>query len=68
MHCMKILSNMLFSNATNGDAFLAHNTLLIDNSSEKSICNDNGSAIFLDTWSHMKKRDDILMGGLLLWL
>jgi len=67
MHYMKILSNT-FSNAIDGDAMAMHNTLLIDNSPDKSICNANGSAIFVNTWSYTKQRDDILMENLLLWL
>jgi len=65
---MKILSNTLFSKETHGNAFVKQNTFFIDDSPNKSICNDNSSAIFLDMWTHAKRRDDILMGELLPWL
>jgi len=54
VHCKKILSGILFSNETHGDAFAAHNAALIDNSLDKNICNDNSSVIFLDRWTHVK--------------
>jgi NLI interacting factor-like phosphatase len=68
MHCMKNLSGTLLSDGSEEESFHAHNTLLIDDSPDKSICNFNGNAIFLDTWSHAKRRDDVLMGELLPWL
>ena len=45
-----------------------HETILIDDTPMKSICNANGNAIFLESWSHAKRRDDVLMGELLPWL
>jgi len=65
VHYMKFFFDTLFSNEIYGDVFAAHNTLLIDDSPNKSICNDDGGAIFLDTWTHMKWRNDIFMGELL---
>ena len=66
-HCLKVLSESLFSNPT-GTPFTVNNTLLIDDSPSKSVCNENGNAVFLDTWSHAQRRDDVLMGELLSWL
>ena len=47
-HCLKVLSESLFSNPT-GIPFTVNNTLLIDNSPSKSVCNENGNAAFLST-------------------
>ncbi len=44
------------------------NTLLIDDSPEKSVCNENGNAIFLDSWTRHVEHDDFLMEVLLPWL
>jgi len=65
---MKVLSEGLFSTSTEGGAINAQNTLLIDDSPEKSICNETGNAIFLDSWTHVKRPDDVLKGELLPWL
>ena len=68
VHCMKVLSEALFTNYSGDDSFTANNTLLIDDSPSKSVCNENGNAIFLDTWSPINRRDDVLKGELLPWL
>lgn len=47
----------------NGD-----NTLLVDDSQEKSACNENGNVLILPSWSKHDKEDDFLMGELLPWL
>ena len=65
---MKVLSKALFSNNGGGSIFDVMNTILIDNSPDKSVCNENGNAIFLETWSHTKQRDNVLMDDLLPWL
>lgn len=68
VHCIKVLSETLFTNPSRGSSFSSDNTLLIDDSPYKSICNENGNAIFLNTWTHHNRRDDILMEELLPWL
>lgn len=65
---MKVLSDTLFTNPSGGTSFSPDNTLLIDDSQHKSICNENGNAIFLRTWSPQDEGDDFLMGELLPWL
>ena len=65
---MKVLSEALFSNNGGGSTFDVTNTILIDDSLDKSVCNENGNAIFLETWSHTKRRDNVLMDDLLPWL
>ena len=69
MCCLKVLSETLFvENELETSSLNADNTILIDDSPEKSVCNENGNAIFLETWSHERRRDDVLMGELLPWL
>jgi hypothetical protein len=68
MLCLKDLSEALFKNPSGGTSFSADNTILIDDSPSKSIFNENGNALFFETWSHSKRRDDVLMGELLPWL
>ena len=69
MCCLKVLSKTLFvENELETSSLNANNTILIDDSPEKSVCNENGNAIFLETWSHERRRDNVLMGELLLWL
>jgi hypothetical protein len=65
---LKVLSDTLFANPSGNTSFTRDNTLLIDDSPVKSVCNENGNAIFLDTWSHGKRRDNVLLGDLLPWL
>lgn len=65
---MKVLSETLFSNPSGETSFSPGNTLLIDDSPQKSICNENGNAVFFRTWSPQDKADDLLMGELLPWL
>ena len=68
VHCMKVLSEALFSNNSGGSPFDVTNTIFIDDSLDKSVCNENRNAIFLETWSHTKRKDNVLMGDLLPWL
>jgi len=65
---MKVLSEGLFSSSNERGVINAQNTLLVDDSPRKSICNESGNAIFLDTWSHETRRDNVLMTELLPWL
>ena len=65
---LKVLAEELFSNPSGSTSFNKENTLLIDDSPEKSVCNETGNALILDTWSHGTRRDDLLLGVLLPWL
>jgi NLI interacting factor-like phosphatase len=65
---LKILSEQLFCNPSGDTSFNKDNTLLIDDSPEKSLCNEKGNAIFLDTWGHGQRRDNFLLEILLAWL
>ena len=62
---MKVLSEHLFYG---GSPFTKENTLLIDHSREKSVCNESNNAIFLKPWTHEDQNDNVLLGRLLPWL
>ena len=62
---MKVLSEQLFHESS---PFTKENTLLIDDSREKSVCNESGNAIFLKPWMHEDQNDNVLLGQLLPWL
>ena len=62
---MKVLSEQLFHKSS---PFTKENTLLIDDSREKSVCNESGNAIFLKPWMHKDQNDNALLGRLLPWL
>ena len=62
---MKVLSEQLFHESS---PFTKENTLLIDDSREKSICNESGNTIFLKPWTHEDENDNVLLGRFLPWL
>ena len=62
---MKVLSEQLFHESS---PFTKENTLLIDDSREKSVCNESENAIFLKPWMHEDENDNVLLGQLLPWL
>ena len=62
---MEVLSEQLFHESS---PFTKENTLLIDDSREKSVCNEWGNAIFLKPWTHDDENDNVLLGRLLPWL
>ena len=62
---MKVLSEQLFHESS---PFTKENTLLIDDSREKSVCNESGNAIFLKPWTHEVENDSVFLGRLLPWL
>ena len=62
---MKVLSEQLFHESS---PFTKENTLLIDESREKSVCNESGNTIFLKPWTHEDENDNVLLGRLLPWL
>ena len=64
----KVLADHLFPHRTDGTSFSKDNTLLIDDSLEKSVCNECGSAIFLKPWEHKLRGDNFLIGSLAPWL
>ena len=62
---MKVLSEQLFHESS---PFTKVNTLQMDDSREKSVCNESGNAIFLKPWTHEDQNDNVLLGRLLQWL
>ena len=62
---MKVLSEQLFHESS---PFTKENILLIDDSREKSVCNESRNAIFLKPWTHKDENDNVLLGRLLPWL
>ena len=61
----KNLSQALFVGSTLLDQ---ENTMLIDDSPEKCVCNDRGNCLFLNTWSRIDSADDFFMYMLAPWL
>ena len=68
LHCLKNLKDALFHNSSGDTSFTTDNTILIDDSPNKSVCNENGNAIFPDSWSRTSRRDNGLLGEILPWL
>ena len=65
----KDLSTTLFEVDWSSHApFTSDNTLLIDDSLDKSECNENGNAIILDSWTRQAYTDGFLIEKLLPWL
>jgi hypothetical protein len=62
---LKNLSEALFVGSTLLDQA---NTILIDDSPKKCICNDRGNYLFLKTWSPLDSTNDFLMSTLAPWL
>ena len=65
---LKILPQQLFGTATASSPFSNENTILIDDSPEKSVCNESGNAIFLESWSNHHVENNFLLGTLAPWL
>jgi hypothetical protein len=55
---LKNLSKALFIGSTLLDK---ENTILIDDSPEKCVCNDRGNCLFLKTWTPLDSIDDFLI-------
>lgn len=62
---LKNLSEALFAGSP---LFNQDNTVLIDDSPEKCVCNDRGNCLFLKTWDVHDAADDFLMCSLAPWL
>ena len=58
---MKVLSKKLFIGSTCMDS---QNTILIDDGSEKCVCNDSGNCLFLETWNPLDAADNFLFSTL----
>jgi hypothetical protein len=62
---LKVLSEKLFIRTKRMDS---QNTILIDDSPEKYVCNDSGNYLFLETWNPLDASDDFLLHSLAPWL
>jgi hypothetical protein len=62
---LKNLSKALFVGSTLLDE---ENTILIDDSPEKCVCNDRGNCLFLKTWTPLDSSDDFLIRTFAPWL
>lgn len=65
---LKTLSSSLFNRRHELVDFNSDNTLLIDDSPEKSVCNHTGNAIFLHPWRRVVSNDTFLSQELVPWL
>ena len=62
------MPQQLFGTAVASSPFSNENTILINDSPEKSVCNESGNAIFLESWSCHHVENDFLLGTLAPWL
>jgi hypothetical protein len=62
---LKVLSEKLFIGSTCMDS---QNTILIDESPEKCVCNDSGNCLFLESWNPLDAFDDFFLCTLEPWL
>jgi hypothetical protein len=62
---LKVLSKKLFIWNKRMDS---QNTILIDDSPKKCVCNDSGNCLFLGTWNPLHAFDDFLLRSLAPWL
>jgi hypothetical protein len=62
---LKVLSEKLFIGSKYMDS---QNTILIDDSPEKCVCNDTRNCLFLQTWNPLDASDDFLLRTLAPWL
>ena len=65
---LKIMLHQLFRGFATFSPFTNDNTILIDDSPEKSVCNESGNAIFLELWSRNEPESNYLLDTLALWL
>ena len=62
---LKVLSEKLFIGSKCMDN---RNTILIDDSPEKCVCNDSGNCLFLEAWNPLDASNDFLLCSLAPWL
>ena len=65
---LKVLGDHLFLDPNDRTSFSKDNSLLIDDSPQKSVLNEDGNAIFLQTWDRSRQGDKFLMDTLGPWL
>ena len=65
---LKIMLQQLFRDSTTFSPFTNDNTILIDDSPEKSVCNESGNAIFLGSWSWNELERNYVLDTFAPWL
>ena len=65
---LKIMPQQLFKGSCALSPFINDNTILIDDSPEKSVCNESHNAIFLESWSWNELESNYLLDTLAPWL
>ena len=65
---LKIMLQELFKGSSAFSPFTNDNTILIDDSPEKSVYNESGNAIFLESWSRNELESNYLLDTLAPWL
>ena len=65
---LKIMLQKLFRGSTTFSPFTNDNTILIDDSQEKSVYNESGNVIFLESWSRNEPESNYLLDTLAPWL
>ena len=65
---LKIIPQQLFRSSATFSSFTNDNTILIDDSPEKSVCNESGNAILLESWSRNEPKSNYLLDTLAPWL
>ena len=61
---LKIMPEQLFNYAAASWPFNNDNTILVNDSPEKSVCNESGNAIFLESWSRHEPDNNFLVDTL----
>ena len=65
---LKIMPQELFKDSGALSPFTNDNTILIDDSPEKSVYNESGNAIFLESWSRNEPESNYILDTLAPWL
>ena len=65
---LKVMLQQLFKGSATFLPFTNDNIILIDDSPEKSVCNESGNAIFLESWSWNELESNYLLDTLAPWL
>ena len=58
----------MFKGSATFSPFTNDNTILIDDSPKKSVCNESGNTIFLESWSWNELESNYLLDTLAPWL
>ena len=65
---LKVLGEQLFSDPDDPLSFNMENMILIDDSPQKGVLNENGNGLFLKSWTRHQRHDKVLLECLAPWL